>query len=136
MSGKAAPLSRRRSFGAPDAESLAVHEPVLREADDSLAGYAVRAGELFARIEALLAGDADRDKLAAAAEQLADDLASVGSPEHLATALRRLAEALRRPGDPQAELAAARRAFAEVAVPPASGAEPPARRSWWRTSGR
>ena len=123
LSGKAAPRGRSQSLRALDAESLAGHEPVLREADHSLAAYAVRAGELFARIEALLAGHADRGEIATAADQLAEDLASVGSPEHLATALLRLAEALRRPGDPQAELAA-RRAFAEVTVPPASGAEP------------
>jgi Ca-activated chloride channel homolog len=133
LSGKAASLGRQQPAAAVGAESLADREHVVREAaGHSLAAYAVRADELFARIEALLAGDADRDEIAAAADQLTEDLLSVGSPEPLTTALRRLAEALRRPGDPQAELAAARRAFADVTAPSALGAEPPARRNWWR----
>jgi hypothetical protein len=136
LSGKAAPRSRKQSAGAVGAGSLDGHEHVRREAaSHSLAAYAVRADELFARIEALRAGDADRGEIAAAADRLAEDLASVGSPEHLTAALRRLAEALRRPGDPQAELAAARRAFAEVTAPSAPRAEPPTRRDWWRTAG-
>jgi Ca-activated chloride channel family protein len=152
LSRKTASRSREQSAGEMSHGSLVGQEPFLREAADrSLAAYAVRAGELFARIEAFLTRGGDqgervnRGELAEAAEQLADDLASVGSPENLVMALRRLAEALRRPGGPQAEmaagLAAARRAFAEVTSPaageePAACAEPPARRHWWRTPGR
>ena len=102
-------------------------------AHQALAAYAARAEELFNRIELCLAKDADRTALSAPVYELADDLASVGSPESLVKALRELAGALRYSPDPRPELAAARKAFADAVVPPPPGQ---ARRDeWWRAPG-
>jgi Ca-activated chloride channel homolog len=114
-----------------------------------LAAYLIRAGDLFDCIARELGEDRDPGPLAAAVDELAADLASVGAPENLGDALRRLADALRGLADPAAALASARRAFAtgqEVthapapvahAGPPAgyagpSGAGATTRRQWWR----
>lgn len=95
--------------------------------------YALRVKELFESIEACLAASTDRGSVAAAADELADDLASIGSPEPLVKALRELAGALRYSPNPRPELATARKAFADAVVPP-----PPGRargHEWWRAPG-
>lgn len=102
-------------------------------ADQSLAAYAARAEELFARIERCLAENADRTALYVMIDELADDLTSVGAPNPLVRALRELAEALRHSADPRPALAAARKAFADAAVPPPPGRS--GRREWWRAPG-
>jgi hypothetical protein len=124
-----------------------------------LEAYLVRAGELFARIDADLGERRDRGRLGAMVDELADDLASVGAPDYLRDALRRLAGALRGSGDLWVALTAARRVFTQGAPTPAHpgepgpveypvtgtpllppplprpaplAAEPEARRRWWR----
>jgi len=117
--------SRNDTSWATDGTGGAAHQV--------LAAYTARAAELFARIERCLATNADHAALSAPVCDLADDLASVLSPEPLIKALRELAEALRRSRDPRPELAAARKAFAGAVVPPAPGRV--RRRDWWRTPG-
>jgi Ca-activated chloride channel family protein len=102
-------------------------------ADQALAAYTARAEQLFTRIEHHLDQNADRTALAALVDELADDLASVGSRDPLVKALRELAEALRHSANPRSELAAARKAFADAAVPPSAG--PARRHAWWRATG-
>jgi Ca-activated chloride channel family protein len=102
-------------------------------ADQALAAYAARAETLFRCVEDGLDREADGTALAARVSELADDLASVGSPGPLVQALRKLAEALRRSPSPQPQLAAARQAFADALVPPTPGR--PRSREWWRTPG-
>ena len=96
--------------------------------------YRIRAREMFARIEASLEADLcpeeGRGRLAAMVDDLADDLATVGSPDYLGEALRRLASALRGSGDPRAALVAARQAFVDGAPP--SPPLPESRGRWWR----
>jgi hypothetical protein len=92
---------------------------------------------LFVRIEGCLAPGADGGALAASVEELADDLASVGSDDRLVRVLRRLAAALRSSRNPRTELAAARKVFADTAkIPPAAAGGQEARRDWWRKPGR
>ena len=114
-----------------------------------LEAYRIRARELFARIEASLeaglGAEEGRGRLAAMVDDLADDLATVGSPDYLGEALRRLARALRGSGDPRAALAAALQAFVDYAPTdvrapvPGPGQPlapypplPESRRRWWR----
>lgn len=102
-----------------------------------LAAYAVRAEELFARVEECLASGTDCGIVAALVEELADDLASVGLDDRLVRVLRRLATALRSFRNVRAELAAARKAFAATAtVAPSADGGREARRNWWRIAGR
>jgi Ca-activated chloride channel homolog len=96
------------------------------------AAYLARAEELFARIQQDLDRGRGLDDAAAAADELAGDLDSVGSPGELVEALWRLAAALRGSGDPRAALAAARRAFAGEERPTARAPGPASRRAWWR----
>jgi Ca-activated chloride channel family protein len=102
-------------------------------AHEALAAYAARAEELFTRIEHCLAKGPDCAGLSAAVDELAADLASVGSHESLVKALRELARALRDSRNPRPELAAARKAFAEAPVPPPQARA--RRREWWRAPG-
>jgi len=120
------PRSARRG-PAPASASSAVSAARI-----PLAGYLTRAQELFARVENGLGSRGNLAGLAAAADELAGDLASVGAPEDLVAALRRLAGALRAPGDPRAALAAVRRAFTREVPAPARAGEPGPRRAWWR----
>lgn len=102
-------------------------------ATQALAAYAARAEELFTRIEHCLANNADRTPLSASIDELADDLASVGSHGPLVEALRELARSLRYSPDPRPELAAARKAFADAVIPPSPAKA--RRREWWRAPG-
>jgi Ca-activated chloride channel homolog len=97
-----------------------------------VAAYLARAEELFDRIQQDLDQGRDRDGAAAAADELAGDLDSVGSPGELIEALRRLAAALRGSGDPRAALAAARRAFTGEERTTAADPGRAPRRAWWR----
>jgi Ca-activated chloride channel homolog len=139
----AAPLRRARlaRLSAPvtgpavsAAAGTAAESHVSAELPLPLDAYLVRAGELFARIEADLGAGRDLSTLAADVDELADDLASVGSPGDLSDALRRLAQALRGFGDPRPALAHARELFVQsgphTARSPAAG--PESRRRWWR----
>jgi Ca-activated chloride channel homolog len=127
---------RRRALLAQPAAPMAA-QAGIDDAGESgelvpFEAYVIRAGELFARIEAGLEAEADRGRLAAMVDDLADDLATVGSPDHLGEALRRLARALRGSGDPRAALAAARQAFVDCAPTTLSPPLPESRRRWWR----
>jgi Ca-activated chloride channel homolog len=117
---------------APVSGPGAASGPVPPAGPVPVAAYRARAEELFARIQQDLDQGRDLDGGAAAADELAGDLDSVGSPGELVEALRRLAAALRGSGDPRAALTAARRAFAgkERPTAPAPGRAP--RHAWWR----
>jgi Ca-activated chloride channel homolog len=104
-----------------------------------------RAAELFDRIRRDLDQARDLSGAARAADEMAEDLSSLGGPGHLIEALRRLASALRSAVDPEAALDAARESFRREYAPgeprfrpvyPARGAPPDpaprARREWWR----
>jgi Ca-activated chloride channel family protein len=140
MGGGQTPASgqRKKAPGPrPSGPPIPVYEGPPRRDDGVPAAYAVRAEELFARIEDCLARGVDCGVAAAPVEELADDLASVGADVRVVRVLRRLAAALRASRSLEAELAAARKVFADTAmVPPPVGSEREARRNWWRNPGR
>jgi Ca-activated chloride channel family protein len=117
----------------PAAEASRDNDSPGGAAHQALAAYGARAEQLFTRIEHYLDQNADRTALAALVDELADDLASVGSRDPLVKALRDLAEALRHSPNPRPELATARKAFADAAVPSPPG--PARRHAWWRAPG-
>jgi len=128
----AAPGRRGRSAAKNVKTAARGPAAALGAANQALAAYTARAEELFTRIEHCLASSADRTALSALADELADDLDSVGSPKPLVKALRELAGALRYSPNPRPELAAARKAFADAVVPPPGQARP---HEWWRAPG-
>jgi Ca-activated chloride channel family protein len=138
MGGGQTPASGKRKKAPgprPSGPSIPVYEEPRRD-DGVPAAYAVRAEELFARIEDCLARGVDCGVAAAPVEELADDLASVGADVRVVRVLRRLAAALRASRSLEAELAAARKVFADTPMVPPVGSEREARRNWWRNPGR
>jgi hypothetical protein len=122
-----------RPFGAPAAgPAVTAPGPVPPPGTAPAAAYLARAEELFDRIQQDLDQGRDLDGAAAAADELAGDLDSVGSPAELVEALRRLAGALRGSSDPRAALAAARRACTGDERSTARALERAPRRAWWR----
>jgi Ca-activated chloride channel family protein len=146
--------------GTGSARSRAARAPLTARAEPggafesqelvAFGDYCERAGRLFALVEPDAGAGGDPYALADLLDELADDLASVDSPDNLLDVLRRLAEALRGRGDLRAALAAALQVFAApigwsvtarpvIAEPlprPARPAqpvvEPESRRRWWR----